>query len=78
MPQILFEKRDGIAYITLNRPEKRNALSPEMVVRLAELWDEIASDNTVRVVLLMAGLHKHSGLFQVLSQTSFFSGQQCI
>ncbi len=52
MPQILFEKRDGIAYITLNRPEKRNALSPEMVVRLADIWDEIAGDAGIRVALL--------------------------
>lgn len=49
---VLFEKRDGIAYVTLNRPEKRNAFSPEMVVRLCEIWDEIAGDASVRVVLL--------------------------
>lgn len=49
---ILFEKRDGVAYVTLNRPEKRNALSPEMVVRLAEVWDDVAADDGVRVVLL--------------------------
>ncbi len=52
MPQIIFEKRDGIAYITLNRPEKRNALSPEMIVRLAEIWDELAADEAIRVALL--------------------------
>lgn len=52
MPQILFEKRDGVAYITLNRPEKRNALSPEMVVRMAEIWDEIAVDHAIRVAVL--------------------------
>lgn len=52
MSQILFEKRDGIAYVTLNRPEKRNALSPEMVVRLADIWDELAADASIRVVLL--------------------------
>ena len=52
MPQILFEKRDGIATITLNRPKKRNALSPEMIVSLAEIWDELAVDDAVRVVLL--------------------------
>ena len=52
MSQILFEKRDGLAYITLNRPEKRNALTPEMVVTLAELWEEIAADDEIRAVLL--------------------------
>jgi enoyl-CoA hydratase len=52
MSQVLFEKIDGVAYVTLNRPEKRNALSPEMVVRLAALWPEIAEDPETRVVLI--------------------------
>ncbi len=52
MSQILFEKRDGIAYVTLNRPEKRNALTPEMVVRLAAIWDEIGADASIRVALV--------------------------
>ena len=52
MSHVLFEKRDGIAYVTLNRPEKRNAFSPEMVVRLCGIWDDVANDPEVRVVLL--------------------------
>ena len=51
-PHLLVDKRDGIAYVTLNRPEKRNALSPEMLVRLCEAWADIAKDPAVRVVLL--------------------------
>jgi enoyl-CoA hydratase len=49
---ILFSRRDGIAEITLNRPDKRNALTPEMIVRLARAWEEIAADPTIRVALL--------------------------
>ena len=52
MSHVLFEKRDGIAYVTLNRPEKRNAFSPEMIVRLVEVWRDVAADSNVRVVLL--------------------------
>lgn len=52
MSPILFDKRDGIAYVTLNRPEKRNALNPEMVVRLAGIWDDVAEDPEIRVVLV--------------------------
>ena len=52
MSQILYEERNGIAYITLNREEKLNALTPEMVVRMASLWTEIAINNSVRVVLI--------------------------
>lgn len=49
---LLVDKRDGIAYVTLNRPEKRNAFSPEMLVRLCDAWADIATDPSVRVVLL--------------------------
>lgn len=52
MTHLVYEKRDGIAYVTLNRPDKLNSFSPEMVVRLARLWPEIAADNEIRVVLL--------------------------
>ena len=51
---ILFSREDGIAEVVLNRPEKRNALNPEMIVRLARAWDEIVEDATIRVVLLRA------------------------
>lgn len=52
VPHLLVDKRDGIAYVTLNRPEKRNAFSPEMLVRLCDAWVDIARDPSVRVVLL--------------------------
>ena len=51
-PHVLFEKREGIAYVTLNRPEKRNAFSPEMIVRLVEVWRDVAEDPAIRVALL--------------------------
>lgn len=51
-PHLLVDKRDGIAFVTLNRPDKRNAFSPEMLVRLCDAWTDIARDESVRVVLL--------------------------
>ena len=49
---LLLEKRDGIATITLNNPEKLNALSVEMRMSLALATDEIAQDDEVRVVIV--------------------------
>lgn len=43
---------DGIAEVTLNRAKKMNALDPELIVRLARCWDEIAGDPSIRVVVL--------------------------
>jgi enoyl-CoA hydratase len=51
-PAVLYEKRDGIAYVTLNRPEVRNAISPEVVCRLADAWRDYAADDSLRVAIV--------------------------
>jgi enoyl-CoA hydratase/carnithine racemase len=50
--KILFELRDGVARITLNRPEKRNALDGELVGELKAALGATASDPQCRVVVL--------------------------
>ncbi len=52
MTALLYEKRDGIAYITLNRPHVHNAIDPEMMVRLAEAWQDFDADDGVRVAIV--------------------------
>ncbi|WP_225883294.1 enoyl-CoA hydratase-related protein [Sphingomonas aliaeris] len=43
---------DGIATVTLRRAERRNALHPAAHHELAEHWDRLAADPTLRVVIL--------------------------
>jgi enoyl-CoA hydratase len=43
---------DGVLSVTLDRPERRNAISPEMHAELTPLFRRIAEDREVRVVLL--------------------------
>ena len=52
MSALTFEKRDHIAYITLNRPEVYNAINPEMMVRLAEAWIEYNEDDELRAAIV--------------------------
>jgi len=49
---LLVEKRDGVMILTLNRPEARNALSPEMLIKLAQAWYEFRDTNALRVAIL--------------------------
>ena len=46
--------RRGVAMVTLSRPERRNAISGEMISELAAAADEVASNSSIRVVVLSA------------------------
>jgi enoyl-CoA hydratase/carnithine racemase len=54
-PFVLAERDRGIARLTLNRPERYNPLSSDMIAALSEQVDAIERDETVRVVVLAAG-----------------------
>lgn len=43
---------EGIALITINRPQQMNSLNPEVVVRLARLYKQLNEDPATRVVVL--------------------------
>ena len=49
---ILLAKADGLATITLNAPERLNAVSRKMIAELKSCWEELAADTSVRAVLL--------------------------
>jgi len=51
-PTVLYEVRDRIAYITLNRPEKLNAFNLEMSAALRDTWDRFEADSEARVAIL--------------------------
>ena len=51
-PHFLYEKRGHTAICTFNRPEKRNSLSMEMLVRMADAWAEADNDPEVRAIVL--------------------------
>ena len=47
-----FVREGHVALITLNRPEARNALNPEVMCRLADAWQEVAADDTIRAAVV--------------------------
>jgi enoyl-CoA hydratase/carnithine racemase len=49
---LLYDAADGVARITINRPERRNAMSWEVMLRLRDALDRARADAGVRVVVL--------------------------
>jgi enoyl-CoA hydratase len=52
MPKVLYETRGPIAYITLNRPDKLNAIDTETDELLADAWRSFRDDPDVRLAIL--------------------------
>jgi enoyl-CoA hydratase/carnithine racemase len=52
MSKVLYEKRDQIAYITLNRPEVHNAIDRETDDLLFEAWNDFSTDPDTRIAIL--------------------------
>ncbi|PYP93393.1 MAG: enoyl-CoA hydratase [Gemmatimonadetes bacterium] len=49
---LLFDVRDGVAFITINRPDKLNALNDQVVNELADAAERVATDDDIKGVLL--------------------------
>jgi enoyl-CoA hydratase/carnithine racemase len=53
-PPLLGEELDGIAVLTLNRPQTRNSLSEAMLLAISDALARIADDKSIRAVVLAA------------------------
>ncbi|MEJ0029305.1 MAG: enoyl-CoA hydratase-related protein [Bacteroidota bacterium] len=51
---IQYDVRDRIGFITLNRPDKRNALNEELIQGLSATFDRASNDPSVKVIILKA------------------------
>jgi enoyl-CoA hydratase len=49
---LLVEREGGVLILTMNRPERRNALSPSMMEGMAAAWDEVNANPDIRVAIL--------------------------
>ena len=63
---LLYEKRDGIAFITFNRPKVLNALNRKTVEELQHVLLDARDDVSVRVLILTGSGERHS----LLARTS--------
>ena len=49
---IKYEAKEGVGYVTINRPEAMNALNPAVLDDLWEVFNQIAADDAVRAVIV--------------------------
>ena len=54
MTLIEYSAQDRVGYVTLNRPEKRNALNPQMITELKAAFQKASDDTDVKVIVLRA------------------------
>ena len=52
MPKLIYEKDGRIARLTLNRPEAKNAIDPELHGLLCEAWADFRDDDSLDVAIL--------------------------
>src|SRR5918997_6456943 len=50
--EVLYEARDGVAFVTFNRPQARNAFTFAMYERLAEICAAVDGDRSIRAMVL--------------------------
>jgi methylglutaconyl-CoA hydratase len=51
---VLYQVAERIATITINRPEKRNALNPQLIAELTSAFIKASEDDLIKVVILKA------------------------
>lgn len=60
MEKVLFEQLGHIAVVRFNRPDVRNAICPEMIVRLCDIWEKIKTNSEIRVAIITSS---QNGIF---------------
>mgnify|MGYP005695710747 FL=1 len=65
--EIIYEKFDGIARVTINRPHRRNAFTPDTVAEMIEAFTDAKGDVSIGVVLLTGMNPQSDGKFAFCS-----------
>src|SRR5437763_3516255 len=76
MEELLYEVRDGVAYVTFNRPQARNALTFAMYERLAEICSQASAERGVKAILITGGGDKAFAAGTDISQFRTFDKEQ--
>ena len=74
---IIYEKRGPIAYVTLNRPDKLNALSDDLQLEVRDALEDAGwADDDIRVIVLKASGRAFSAGFDITSSSKINAAQR--
>jgi len=73
---LLVEKKEKILTLTLNRPEKRNALTPEMLIQIYETLKNAENEDTRTVIIRGTGEHAFSSGYDISAIPTNVSAEQ--
>jgi enoyl-CoA hydratase/carnithine racemase len=76
MDELLYEVRDGVGYVTFNRPQARNALTFAMYERLAVICNEASEKRSVRAILMTGAGDKAFAAGTDISQFRTFDKEE--
>lgn len=76
MDELLYEVRDGVAYVSFNRPQARNALTFAMYERLAEICNQANQDRAIRAILMTGAGDKAFAAGTDISQFRTFDKEE--
>ena len=76
MEELLYEVRDGVAYVTFNRPQARNALTFAMYERLAEICNKANTDRSIKAIHITGAGDKAFAAGTDISQFRAFDKEQ--
>jgi (E)-benzylidenesuccinyl-CoA hydratase len=56
---VLYEKKDGVAFVTINRPEKGNSLTKKMETIFRAIWTEVRESSDLGVTIVTGAGDRH-------------------
>ncbi len=75
---VLCEQRDHVALVTLNKPERRNALDIDMLAELKRIFEELQADPNVWIIVLTGAGKGFCAGADLTARSGFSSGTQGI
>lgn len=75
-PLVVLERQDRVALVTINRPEKLNALNTGVIAALASLMEELNKDTHIRAIVLTGAGNKAFVAGADISEFSTFNAKE--